>query len=83
MEEKKMPVRRRGAVSAERGNNEEKEEKEPVKYPKDEETLKYLDHTLKSSILFNHLEDEERFNLWQYMFKKDYPAGTTIIQQGI
>jgi len=75
-------VRRRGAVSAESDTNaEQREEKEPVKYSKDEQTLKYLDHTLKTNILFNHLEDEERLNIWQYMFEKEYNAGETIIQQ--
>lgn len=75
------PVRRRGAVSAESGNVNEKEEKEPIKYPKDEKTLEYLDNTLKNNILFNHLEDEDRRFLWQYMCQKEFPPGTVIIQQ--
>lgn len=75
------PVRRRGAVSAESGNTEEKEEKEPTKYPKDEKTLEHLDNILKNNILFNHIEEKERKFLWQFMFEKTYTAGQVIIQQ--
>ena len=76
------PVRRRGGVSAESGNTQDKEEKEPTKYPKDEKTLEYLDNTLKNNILFNHLEVEDRRFLWQFMFQKTYTPGSVIIQQG-
>eukprot|EP01091_Cochliopodium_minus_P002323 TRINITY_DN12185_c0_g1_i1.p1 TRINITY_DN12185_c0_g1~~TRINITY_DN12185_c0_g1_i1.p1 ORF type:complete len:300 (-),score=99.32 TRINITY_DN12185_c0_g1_i1:116-1015(-) len=75
------PVRRRGGVSAESGNVEEKEEKEPTKYPKDEKTLEHLDTILKNNILFNHLEEKERKFLWQFMFEKTINPGQVIIQQ--
>jgi len=75
------PVRRRGAVSAESGNVEEKEEKEPQKYPKDEKTLEHLDNILKNNILFNHLEEKERKFLWQFMFEQTFKPEQVIIQQ--
>ena len=82
MDNNVKPIRRRGAVSAESGNVEEKEEKEPTKYPKDEKTLQHLDNVLKNNILFNHLEEKERKFLWQFLFQQTFTPGQTIIQQG-
>lgn len=50
--------------------------------PKDQGTQNHLDNALKKNIMFSHLEDDQRREVFDAMFEVRFKAGTTIIQQG-
>jgi cAMP-dependent protein kinase regulator len=78
----KGPRTRRGAVSA--GVVTEEDAVSYVKkvIPKDYKTTNALAKAIKKNILFQHLDDSERSDIFDAMFMVKHSAGETIIQQG-
>jgi len=50
--------------------------------PKDKNTQEYLDNALKKNIMFSHLEDDQRAEVFGAMFEVFFKAGDIIIRQG-
>jgi len=74
--------RRRGAISAE-SIKEVDLDQEPVSFvPKSDETKERLERALRTNVLFSHLEERERQDVFDVMFEVTFGAGATIIEQG-
>lgn len=50
--------------------------------PKDQYTQLHLENALKKNIMFSHLEDDQRCEVFGAMFEVRFKAGDTIIRQG-
>lgn len=73
--------RRRGAVSAE--SMEVDLDSEPVKtIPKSTETQARLNAAIQKNVLFQHLDSDERHDLFDAMFEIAYEPGAVLIEQG-
>ncbi|KAI1232473.1 hypothetical protein IHE44_0006937 [Lamprotornis superbus] len=70
---------RRGAISAEVYTEED-----AASYviPKDYKTMAALAKAIEKNVLFTHLDDNERSDIFDAMFPVTYIAGETVIQQG-
>lgn len=73
---------RRGAVSAAVMDMDEAESYEKKVVEKDEATLKHLQESVGSNVLFQHLEPEELKDVLDAMFAVNPKAEEVIIQQG-
>ncbi|CAH3014286.1 unnamed protein product [Porites evermanni] len=75
-------MKRRGAVSA--GPISEDEATSYVKkvVPKDYKTMAALSKAIAKNILFSHLDQEERSDIFDAMFLVKHSAGETVIHQG-
>uniref|UniRef100_A0A3P8YNK3 cAMP-dependent protein kinase type I-alpha regulatory subunit n=1 Tax=Esox lucius TaxID=8010 RepID=A0A3P8YNK3_ESOLU len=71
--------RRRGAISAEVYTEED-----AASYviPKDYKTMAALAKAIEKNVLFSHLDDNERSDIFDAMFSVTYIAGETVIMQG-
>ncbi|XP_055376754.1 cAMP-dependent protein kinase type I regulatory subunit-like [Condylostylus longicornis] len=75
-------VRRRGAVSAEAVKEEDLTNYVKKVVPKDDATKAALSKAISQNVLFAHLDDNERSDIFDAMFPVDSKAGETIMQQG-
>ncbi|KJE92569.1 protein kinase, variant [Capsaspora owczarzaki ATCC 30864] len=75
-------LRRRGAVSASVMTEEDVQSYEKKVVPKDYKTMAALEKAIKKNILFSHMDDDERSDVFDSMFLVEHKAGDVIIQQG-
>lgn len=75
-------LRRRGAVSASVMTEEDVQSYEKKVVPKDYKTMTALEKAIKKNILFSHMDDDERNDVFDSMFVVEHAPGDTIIQQG-
>merc|ERR1719266_322380 len=75
-------VRRRGAVSAEPIHEEDAASYIKKVVPKDEATMASLSKAISKNVLFSHLDDSERSDIFDAMFPHEAGAGEVLIQQG-
>ena len=73
---------RRGAVSAEPFSEEDATSYVKKVVPKDYKTMTALSKAISKNILFAHLDDAERSDIFDAMFPVIHCAGETIIKQG-
>lgn len=73
---------RRGAVSAEPFSEEDATSYVKKVVPKDYKTMAALSKAISKNILFAHLDDNERSDIFDAMFPVVHCAGETIIKQG-
>ena len=50
--------------------------------PKDYKTTAALQKAIKRNLLFSHLEDDEKSEIFDAMFQVEHKAGEVVIQQG-
>ncbi|NXT91246.1 KAP0 kinase, partial [Anhinga rufa] len=74
--------RRRGAISAEVYTEEDAASYVRKVIPKDYKTMAALAKAIEKNVLFAHLDDNERSDIFDAMFPVTYIAGETVIQQG-
>ncbi|KAI4880472.1 hypothetical protein NFI96_016241, partial [Prochilodus magdalenae] len=74
--------RRRGAISAEVYTEEDAASYVRKVIPKDYKTMAALAKAIEKNVLFAHLDDNERSDIFDAMFSVNYIAGETVIQQG-
>uniref|UniRef100_A0A8C5QNT0 cAMP-dependent protein kinase type I-alpha regulatory subunit n=1 Tax=Leptobrachium leishanense TaxID=445787 RepID=A0A8C5QNT0_9ANUR len=74
--------RRRGAISAEVYTEEDAASYVRKVIPKDYKTMAALAKAIEKNVLFAHLDDNERSDIFDAMFSVTYIAGETVIQQG-
>ncbi|ESO10754.1 hypothetical protein HELRODRAFT_72321 [Helobdella robusta] len=73
---------RRGAVSAEVYTEEDAASYVKKVVPKDYKTMAALSKAIARNVLFSHLDDAERSDIFDAMFSVNRHAGEIIIQQG-
>ena len=73
---------RRGAVSAEPFTEEDATSYVKKVVPKDYKTMAALSKAISKNILFAHLDDNERSDIFDAMFPVIHCAGDVIIKQG-
>ncbi|KAK6187744.1 hypothetical protein SNE40_005701 [Patella caerulea] len=73
---------RRGAVSAEVYKEEDAAQYVKKVVPKDYKTMAALSKAISKNVLFAHLDDNERSDIFDAMFPVHRHAGEVIIQQG-
>eukprot|EP01094_Clydonella_sp_ATCC50884_P012680 TRINITY_DN22983_c0_g1_i1.p2 TRINITY_DN22983_c0_g1~~TRINITY_DN22983_c0_g1_i1.p2 ORF type:complete len:391 (+),score=154.05 TRINITY_DN22983_c0_g1_i1:187-1359(+) len=79
---KRAPRKRRGGFSSEVLKDVDLDE-EPVKvFPKSHESKARLDASLQTNVMFQHLDQDERQEMFDAMFEVRFKAGDTIIEQG-
>uniref|UniRef100_A0A8C7MK18 cAMP-dependent protein kinase type I-alpha regulatory subunit n=1 Tax=Oncorhynchus kisutch TaxID=8019 RepID=A0A8C7MK18_ONCKI len=74
--------RRRGAISAEVYTEEDAASYVRKVIPKDYKTMAALAKAIEKNVLFAHLDDNERSDIFDAMFSVTYITGETVIQQG-
>ncbi|KAK7591078.1 hypothetical protein V9T40_002691 [Parthenolecanium corni] len=74
--------RRRGAISAEPVSEEDATSYVKKVVPKDYKTMAALAKAIAKNVLFSHLDENERSDIFDAMFPVTFLAGETIIQQG-
>ncbi|NWU62143.1 KAP0 kinase, partial [Pterocles burchelli] len=74
--------RRRGAISAEVYTEEDAASYVRKVIPKDYKTMAALAKAIEKNVLFAHLDDNERSDIFDAMFPVTYIAGETVIEQG-
>ncbi|XP_076345277.1 cAMP-dependent protein kinase regulatory subunit-like isoform X2 [Tachypleus tridentatus] len=73
---------RRGAVSAETYSEEDAANYVKKVVPKDFKTTASLSKAIENNVLFAHLDDSERSDIFDAMFPVVHSAGEKVIQQG-
>ncbi|XP_022660640.1 cAMP-dependent protein kinase regulatory subunit-like isoform X3 [Varroa destructor] len=73
---------RRGAVSAETYSEEDATNYVKKVVPKDYKTMAALSKAIEKNVLFSHLDEKEKSDIFDAMFGVEAKAGETIIQQG-
>lgn len=73
---------RRGAVSAETYSEEDATTYVKKVVPKDYKTMAALSKAIEKNVLFAHLDDNERSDIFDAMFPVIHDAGEVLIQQG-
>ncbi|KAH3861922.1 hypothetical protein DPMN_024876, partial [Dreissena polymorpha] len=73
---------RRGAVSAEVYKEEDAAQYVKKVVPKDYKTMAALSKAISKNVLFSHLDDAERSDIFDAMFPVHRHTGEVIIQQG-
>ncbi|XP_034110908.1 cAMP-dependent protein kinase type I regulatory subunit isoform X1 [Drosophila sulfurigaster albostrigata] len=76
------PVRRRGGISAEPVTEEDAANYVKKVVPKDYKTMNALSKAIAKNVLFAHLDESERSDIFDAMFPVNHTAGENIIQQG-
>lgn len=76
------PVRRRGAFSAEPVTEEDATSYVKKVVPKDYKTMAALSKAIARNVLFSHLDENERSDIFDAMFPFNCLPGEAIIQQG-
>ncbi|KAL5234900.1 hypothetical protein ACI65C_002310 [Semiaphis heraclei] len=75
-------IRRRGGISAEHVSEEEATSYVKKVVPKDYKTMAALSKAIAKNILFSHLDENERSDIFDAMFQVTFLQGESIIQQG-
>merc|ERR1712209_288507 len=75
-------VRRRGAISAEPITEEDVATYVKKVVPKDYKTMASLSKAIAKNVLFSHLDENERSDIFDAMFPVNAMPGEVIIQQG-
>ncbi|XP_019959892.1 cAMP-dependent protein kinase type I-alpha regulatory subunit isoform X2 [Paralichthys olivaceus] len=73
---------RRGAISAEVYTEEDAASYVRKVIPKDYKSMASLSKAMERNVLFAHLDDNERSDIFDAMFSVNYIAGETVILQG-
>ncbi|XP_008328754.1 cAMP-dependent protein kinase type I-alpha regulatory subunit [Cynoglossus semilaevis] len=73
---------RRGAISAEVYTEEDAASYVRKVVPKDYKSMAALGKAMEKNVLFAHLDDNERSDIFDAMFSVNFLAGETVIQQG-
>ncbi|XP_018496796.1 cAMP-dependent protein kinase regulatory subunit [Galendromus occidentalis] len=73
---------RRGAVSAETYNEEDAANYVKKNVPKDEKTRAALSKAIEKNVLFSHLDESEKKDIFDAMFPVEAKPNETIIKQG-
>ncbi|GAB0090277.1 cAMP-dependent protein kinase type I regulatory subunit [Sergentomyia squamirostris] len=76
------PVRRRGGISAEPVTEEDATSYVKKVVPKDYKTMAALSKAIAKNVLFCHLDENERSDIFDAMFPVNCLTGESIIQQG-
>ena len=76
------PVRRRGGISAEPVTEEDATSYVKKVVPKDYKTMAALSKAIAKNVLFSHLDENERSDIFDAMFPCNFLPGEPIIQQG-
>ena len=77
------PVRpRRGGISGETMTEEEATNYVKKVVPKDYKTMEALAKAIAKNVLFSHLDENERSDIFDAMFPVSARCGEVIIQQG-
>ncbi|XP_061388141.1 cAMP-dependent protein kinase type I regulatory subunit [Musca vetustissima] len=76
------PVRRRGGISAEPVSEEDATSYVKKVVPKDYKTMAALSKAIAKNVLFSHLDENERSDIFDAMFPVTHLMGENIIQQG-
>ncbi|XP_026316831.1 cAMP-dependent protein kinase type I regulatory subunit isoform X2 [Hyposmocoma kahamanoa] len=77
-----QPPRRRGAISAEPVTEEDATSYVKKVVPKDYKTMGALSRAIASNVLFTHLDESERADMFDAMFPVQCLPGETVIRQG-
>ena len=77
-----QPVRRRGGISAEPVTEEDATSYVKKVVPKDYKTMAALSKAIAKNVLFSHLDENERSDIFDAMFPVTCLPGEAIIQQG-
>lgn len=75
-------ARRRGGISAEPVTEEDATSYVKKVVPKDYKTMAALSKAIAKNVLFSHLDENERSDIFDAMFPVNFLPGETIIQQG-
>lgn len=76
------PVRRRGGISAEPVTEEDAANYVKKVVPKDYKTMAALSKAIAKNVLFSHLDENERSDIFDAMFPVNVRQGESIIKQG-
>ncbi|XP_038115883.1 cAMP-dependent protein kinase type I regulatory subunit isoform X2 [Culex quinquefasciatus] len=76
------PVRRRGGISAEPVSEEDATSYVKKVVPKDYKTMAALSKAIAKNVLFSHLDENERSDIFDAMFPCNFLPNEPIIQQG-
>lgn len=76
------PVRRRGGISAEPVTEEDATSYVKKVVPKDYKTMAALSKAIAKNVLFSHLDENERSDIFDAMFPVNCLQDESIIQQG-
>ncbi|XP_037074646.1 cAMP-dependent protein kinase type I regulatory subunit-like [Pollicipes pollicipes] len=76
------PVKRRGAISAEPVTEDDATSYVKKVVPKDYKTMAALSKAIAKNVLFSHLDENERSDMFDAMFAQTFLKGETTIQQG-
>uniref|UniRef100_A0A1B6CNM3 Cyclic nucleotide-binding domain-containing protein n=1 Tax=Clastoptera arizonana TaxID=38151 RepID=A0A1B6CNM3_9HEMI len=77
-----QPVRRRGGISAEPVTEEDATSYVKKVVPKDYKTMAALSKAIAKNVLFSHMDENERSDIFDAMFPVNFIPGEAIIQQG-
>lgn len=77
-----QPPRRRGGISAEPVTEEDATSYVKKVVPKDYKTMAALSKAIAKNVLFSHLDENERSDIFDAMFPVNCLPGEAIIQQG-
>ncbi|CAG9088168.1 unnamed protein product [Plutella xylostella] len=77
-----LPPRRRGGISAEPVTEEDATSYVKKVVPKDYKTMGALSRAIASNVLFTHLDESERADMFDAMFPVQCLPGETVIRQG-
>lgn len=78
----KLNTRRRGAVSAEVYTEEDAHNYERTVIPKDYKTTLALNKAISNHILFKHLDENEKSDIFDAMFMTNFTASEFVMRQG-
>lgn len=77
-----QPARRRGGISAEPVSEDDATSYVKKVVPKDYKTMASLAKAIAKNVLFSHLDENERTDIFDAMFPANCLPGEVIIQQG-
>ena len=75
-------TKRRGGISAEPVTEEDAANYVKKVIPKDYKTMRALEKAISKNVLFSHLDDNERSDIFDAMFSVARKQSETIIEQG-
>jgi len=82
MPQVQQSVKRRGAISAEPITEEDASSYVKKVVPKDYKTMESLSKAIAKNVLFSHLDENERSDIFDAMFPHNAIPGEVIIKQG-
>jgi len=82
MPQVQQSVKRRGAISAEPITEDDASSYVKKVVPKDYKTMESLSKAIAKNVLFSHLDENERSDIFDAMFPHNAIPGEVVIQQG-